>query len=334
METKKGAYKLLVLSSLIVIILTISLSSGGFFSWFKNITGQATTQTVIVNITIGAGTAPTIIYIFNASLAGGISLNEGPSNTNITINFTANDSDGAANLNDTSARINITKSGESVARFNSTCSKIATAGAAVNYSCIVPLAWFDIDGIWVINATISDLSGNNASNSSASLTINTLSAFVSGPASMTFATISAGATNQTSDNDPIRLNNTGNQYIYRGKIDINATSLRGETDNSKYLYVGNFSVSNDTGSSRECDILSGTAGGSAVNLTNTSGSSFTPINGTIINAALQRGNFTVNDGTAQEDLYVCLRTAGSELSQQSYSTSSLGAWTVRVTTGQ
>ena len=48
-------------------------------------------------------------------------------------------------------------------------------------------------------------------------------------------------------------------------------------------------------------------------------------------AVLEEGNFTINDNvTGQEQLFVCLTLAGAELSQQAYSTSELGAWTIRI----
>ena len=53
----------------------------------------------------------------------------------------------------------------------------------------------------------------------------------------------------------------------------------------------------------------------------------------ISGANLSNGNFTVGDGdTGQEELYLCLRYAGTELSAQSYSTGNEteGLWTVEV----
>jgi len=55
-------------------------------------------------------------------------------------------------------------------------------------------------------------------------------------------------------------------------------------------------------------------------------SQYTNVTGSILSA----GNYTIDDGTAQEQLYFCIRTIGSELTDQSYSTSDQGAWTVRI----
>ena len=49
-------------------------------------------------------------------------------------------------------------------------------------------------------------------------------------------------------------------------------------------------------------------------------------------ANLTRGNYTINNNyEGQEELYVCLRYAGSELTTQSYSTADQGTWTVKIT---
>ena len=42
------------------------------------------------------------------------------------------------------------------------------------------------------------------------------------------------------------------------------------------------------------------------------------------------GNFTVNDGTAQEEVYICLEEAGPELDAQTYSTTGYGAWNLKI----
>ncbi len=317
--------------SILIILFTSSFVSAGFFDWFNKITGRAsTTGSVDINISVGAGSAPVVILVYNTSFAGGVTLNDGPSNTNLTINFSVRDADGATNLNTTSAFMNVTKSNEPT-RANYSCSQISSSGNDANYSCKVSLFWFDSDGVWTINASIKDMSSNFAANDTTILTINTLTGFV-GTGALSFSTLNPGATNQT-PTTAIRLNNTGNQNIFKGGISVNATSLRGETDDTKYLYSGNFSISNSSGASNpQCDIITSTAAGTAINLTSVSGESFIKVNGTSINATLMRGNYTINNGaTGQEDLYACLRLAGTELTQQAYSTLSFGPWTIKIT---
>ena len=94
----------------IFIILMAFTTTAGIFDWLKKITGEAV-QTVKLNITIGAGTAPQIINISQMTPAG-ITLTEGPLSTNLSYNFSVYDADGATNLNDTSATVNLTMFGE------------------------------------------------------------------------------------------------------------------------------------------------------------------------------------------------------------------------------
>ncbi|MBS3092933.1 hypothetical protein J4466_05960 [Candidatus Pacearchaeota archaeon] len=292
--------------------------------------GNQNSTVFYVNTTAPSNTPPQIVQVFNSSfIQSGITLNDGPSDTNITINFTAYDAEGASNLNSSSAMINITRGGEPV-RANSSCAQINAAGNQANYTCQVTLYWFDSDGPWNITASIKDNLQEFAQNSTTTLVINTLTGFVVS-SSLSFSSINPGSVNNTPTGN-LRLNNTGNQMIVTGSISVNATSLRGEQDITKYFYSGNFSISNNTAAGKpECDILTSSGGGTAINLSEISGNSFVPVNGTYVNATLTRGNFTVNNGeTGQEDLYICLRIAGSELSSQAYSTSSLGSWTIKI----
>ena len=317
-KIKRGA--LIVILSLFITILIIAMTSAGLIEWFKaKITGEVT-QTTIVNVTVGAGgNAPTIVFVFNDS-TDAVTLKDGPSNINISINFTARDSDGAVNLDSSKARVNVTKTGEAT-RYNSTCSQIESSGNDANYSCLIDMWWFDGAGGWTINATITDLGNNEAYNSTTTLNVKSLTGFNLGPATVTFATIAAGATNTTSTTSPL-LNNTGNTAISDGNIQVNATHLVGETTTSEKIYTGNMTAGATTGSNAECNFPA-----TAAQMNLTSGAVYTAISG----ANLSAGNYTLSDGTAQEQLYVCITLAGSELSQQAYSTLQEGAWTIQVT---
>ena len=50
----------------------------------------------------------------------------------------------------------------------------------------------------------------------------------------------------------------------------------------------------------------------------------------VIGASLPKGNYSLDDGTGQEEIYTCLEAANSDLTQQSYSTAEEGAWTMRI----
>ena len=273
-----------------------------------------------VNVTPVSNTAPQITKVFNETYDSGITLSVGPSDTNITINFSVTDAQGVEDLDNATAMANITKIGEQL-RQNLSCSQTEADGTNANYSCSIPMYWFDSDGIWNIEAYIKDNSGLPALNDTTTLVVNTLTGFAAGPTPLSFAEINPGSYNNTATN-AIILNNTGNQNITAGTIEVNATDLKGEENNALALHSGNFSISPITGVAKpECDINENTA--TRMNIT--SGNYVS-----IASANITKGNFTINDGTSQEQLYVCLTFAGSELSKQAYSTKEGGAWTIRI----
>jgi DNA-directed RNA polymerase specialized sigma24 family protein len=273
-----------------------------------NVTNNAT---ILISTITSISNPPNITLV---SAIPAVNLNEGPVATTVNVNFTAYDADGASNLNDSSAMVNFTRAGEA-ARANVTCAKINTIGNYANYSCNVLMYWFDGAGTWNVTAFIKDASNAVASNTSATFTVNALTGFVASPNSVAFSSLTPGAANQTATNDPVVLNNTGNQNISIGNIQINSTNLKGESNSLLALFANNFSVGISTGGNAECDA------------TNLSRGLFVGVS----SAFLPRGNFTVNDGsTGQEQLYFCLKKAGTELTSQAYSTSSEGSWTIKI----
>jgi len=306
----------LVFCSIFLILISISFASSGFFDWFDKITGKATQPTQL-NISV-ANNAPLITNIqisTTNALASGVL-------TSVNVNFTAYDADGSANLN-TFGKINFTKTGEAV-RSNATCVQLNKFGTNyANYTCWVNMWYFDINGAWNIAAEINDTSNSIGLNTTHTFSVDSNTAFNT-VGSVTFAEINPGEINTTSaaSNNYIQLNNTGNDDINAAGIDLNATDLVGEQNANYAIYAGNFSISNSTGSSIEC------SGGTSVLMNS---SQYTLINATLVNTNLSRGNFSLNNGvTAQEQLYPCLRLAGSEIMGQYYSTSNKGSWTVRI----
>jgi len=133
------------------------------------------------------------------------------------------------------------------------------------------------------------------------------------PQSLTYSGVLPNSVNQTASDDPIIVNNTGNANL---TVQINATSLYGKTDNSKAIYAGNFSVGLTTGAANpECGLSA----------TTLSESTFTTITGAVVG----RGNLSLNDGTAQEELYFCIKEIGS-ITSQTYSTQQEGSWIIKV----
>lgn len=308
MTSRRGVF-VFVLAVFLVLVAS-SFASAGLGEWFGRITGMVTSNPVNVNITVSDVVAP-VVYSVNVIPA--VNLNEGPSSTVVVVNFSASDS---SDLNDSSTVINLTRSGEAVRANTTNCVRIASAGNNnVNYSCNVRFFWFDGAGDWNIAVGVKDASGNFGMNLTKTVTINALTGFVSSPAALTWAAIIPGSSDQVSINDPVLINNTGNQDISAGSVQLNTTHLKGEVDSTKALYAGNFSAGVTTGGNAECGA------------TTMAPSVYTAIG----SAALPRGNFTVNDNsTGQEQVYFCLKYAGTELTSQAYSTSNMGAWTLKI----
>ncbi|MEK6893667.1 MAG: hypothetical protein AABX07_05705, partial [Nanoarchaeota archaeon] len=293
-----------------------SIASGGYvvryYCWdAQNNLNSTATRGFAIN------SAPQIIAVYNNSMTSlSTGPNEAPAVTGVIINFTAYDADGIGDLNDSTARINFTKTGEDL-RLNLSCAKYQSGGNYANYTCNVTMFWWDGTGVWNITAYIKDNQTNSAVNTTTSFFVGERTAFVMSPASLTWPGIAPGAVNQTSNNDPLLLNNTGNDDIAVNEIGINATNLLGESNPSFALWANNFSVSPFTGASKEeCNSSAATMNASV----------YTNVTG----ALLPAGNFTINNGTGQEQLYFCLRLIGSELTTQDYSTAGTGAWTIRI----
>ncbi|MFH1290293.1 MAG: hypothetical protein ABIH92_02690 [Nanoarchaeota archaeon] len=302
-----------VVALFLIIFIFISITSAGIGDWFKGITGKATNP-VDLNITAGV---PQIIHVFNDSMtdvAGG--LNSGPSSTSIVINFSVYSPSGAGNLNHSTAKVNFTRSGEDL-RQNLSCINIQSSGDYANYSCNVTMWWWDGAGAWDITAFIEDNDTNSAQNTTTDFTVGSTTGFDLSPSALTWPGIAAGTYNITPDG-PILMNNTGNQGIgiTTGNITVNATNLRGESDPTKALWAGNFSIGVSTGGSppAECS-------GSTMNA---------GVYTNVSSATLPADNYTVNDGsTGQEQLYFCLKVVGSEITTQSYSTANESSWTIQ-----
>ncbi|MEK6919250.1 MAG: LamG-like jellyroll fold domain-containing protein [Nanoarchaeota archaeon] len=244
--------------------------------------------------------------------------------TKATFNFTVNDVNGYADV--IIVKANFTNG--TILRSNETCEASGIINStARNYNCTIGIWYFDSAGTWNVTVYARDSVSNIAQNTTTSFSLAQTAAFIiypngtTGGTSFTFSGINPGETNKTPTNNPLTLNNTGNQPINSG-ISINATNLVGETNNLYSLYAGNFTVGINTGGSPllEC----GGTGSSRMTR-----SVYTEI----IGATLPVGNLSAGGGAAQEQLYICLTKAGNEISEQAYSTtgpSSTGAWTIKI----
>jgi len=302
----------IIISLGILIILILPLMSAGFFDNFFDklgITGKAGTQPVTINITVTSGSAPTIPQVSNFTSTIIDGPNEGPNPTYISINFTAKDTDGFGNLDDNSATATITKSGETN-RTNMSCAWWADYNTEyANYTCNITMWWFDGAGDWTIHVNISDAQSNIGTNSTKTFSVGTTDGLTNNITSVNFPSISPGATDTASTNNAY-LNNTGNMNQW---LEVNVTNVVGESNAAYLLGASNFSVN-------------GTSTCAAGVMTHN-----TYLN--ISDAELPKGNYTLNDGTAQEILFFCIKESNSDLEAQYYSTggaNSFGPWIIKV----
>ena len=305
-----------ILFGVFILILFINLSSADFYDWFGKITGRVTTGQTNVSVALN-GTNGVTLLVYNSSL-GSVSPTE-DGTTTATIYIVVNDTDGVSDINDTSVNVTFYKTGETN-RGNNSCQLLSDLTAqTANYTCAVSMYYFDSSSTWNIIACARDLgNGTYVCNSTTTFTYNQLQALTLSPNSITWATLTPGGTNQTSNNDPSIVNNTGN-YNFTN-VTVKGFNLHGEVVTTTFINVANFTVANNTGSTAECD-TSPTVNNATV-----------LSNGTAIqikHSLLTRGNHSVNNGaTGQEQLYHCILTV-PQVQSQTYSTSYAGgAWII------
>ena len=303
MKMKRG--KIIIAFLVISLITIIPLISAGFFDEiYSKITGKATSDTTALNITIG-NAEPTITWVESIS-------SKNPTEdtiTSITFTFTVTDTDGYINVDTNSAKAYFQKGGETT-RSNLSCVNTDNSGDDANFSCTIDMWYFDLNTDWTINVTAKDINDAYAENSSTTFTYNILPAMKMSPTSLGWPSVSLTDTDTGSDDDPIVINNTGNDNGLT--INVASYDLEGEDTNTEYIFANNFTV----GLTSE-----GCSGTAMVNNTGTE----------VGSAVLNKGNHSINDGsTGQEEIFFCLKGVPQDISAQSYSSAAFGAWTVEI----
>ncbi len=258
--------------------------------------------------TLDENTPPQIISVYNSTEMTDISSgpNEGPVVTYVLLNFTAYDEQGFDNLDDSSVQVNFSLAGES-SRVNSSCALLGDYDTNyANYTCNVTMWWWDAPGTWSINASIEDVDGNSGFNDSTTFAVGSTTGFLANSTNVNWPDIPPGATNIEALS-PMLLNNTGNEEI---NVEVNATNLTGESYSNYALGASNFSVHTSPG-----------CGGTQM---------FWYQYTTVVGAVIPKGNYSLNDGTAQETIYFCLEESNANLISQAYSTTQQGSWTIRI----
>ena len=302
-----------ILFYLMIIPLTNSVSLGGFF---EDITGRYTSAPTNVTIAVGS------LKVFNITTIPSQTVVEN-SMLNVSVSYLVDADAGVVSLSNTSAIVEVNfSSGGTDYIHRTVCNRQADFNSTrANYTCSVYIWYYEAPGTWVVQANITDLNGNYAKND-ATFSLSDTTAIIFAPQSLTWATISAGTKNQTSNNDPVKINNTGNHNSAAAAVRVTAINLIGVTTPANLIPAANFSVFNATGASNpEC----GNSGPTPlVNNTATG----------LIGLYLQRGNNSLQslNGIGSQALYFCLSDVplAAVLSAQTYSTNNSGSWTISV----
>ncbi len=285
----------------------LSQAKHAFFSDSNLITGELVAANVSATVGNAAPVAGAIVLSTGADTIPAQSVTE-DGIKDVYVNFYATDANGASDIN-VSSRVNLTlvnETGSGVdTSYNTSCyAELDVDGTTANFSCSVEIHYWYAAGTWNITAAVNDAAGLIDENRT-NFTLSETTAFAISPEGMTFPGLTLGAENVTSDNDPIVVNNTANDYIDSNNVRIAGLDLVGEVTDSIAITTANFTVAPFNGDSppQEC------VNTALVNNTATG------INSTDLAA----GNKTIAN-TAVENLYICLNIVPTGLTAQTYST--------------
>ncbi len=168
----------------------------------------------------------------------------------VLISFNVTDSDGASNINASTAIINFTLGNPGFSQFYTNISAVASSefgtcyngtdgSTSVQINCTVVLPYFaNASSSWVVNISVKDTNGGTGRNDTLRFTYNTLSALNLPNASINFSSVNLGQ--QDVPSNRLILNNTGNDDF--DQINISVADLIGQSISSEFVGVGNFSV--------------------------------------------------------------------------------------------
>ncbi|MBS3076911.1 hypothetical protein J4233_01430 [Candidatus Pacearchaeota archaeon] len=303
----------------ILILMSAYLVSAGIGDWFKGITGRATTGEANATITL-SGTNSVSVIIWNYTITGISAVED--TTARILFNISVTDADGAADINDSSVDINVTRASEAT-KVNDSCAYNGGQTATTrNYSCAFDMWYFEEAGTWTITAIANDNGNMTYIQNTSTFYYGSTQAMKISPGSLTWAGVSPGQKNQTSNNDPMLFNNTGNYMV--SNLTVIGIDLIG-ADTSYSIGVNNLTV--DIATSGAC------SGSACVECVVDAVSGVTMQNNTelrIVNANVTRGNHSVNDGsTGQEQLYFCMPLVPSNILSQAYTTPDEWTFTIR-----
>ena len=260
--------------------------------------GAPTTVNFTVNLSLGGNAAPVVTWV-----QSGLTPNPTESTTTtVWIQFNASDNNGHADMDYTTASVILTRAGESERASVATCDNFNNDSLVKQFNCSVNMYYYDEDGAWTINASVSDFSAASDDDTGTTLTYGTLQALRGSPLGISFGTVNLGQNLSAPDN-PLVLNNTGNQNFTQ--INLTAYDLTGTDNPAQYIAASDLYV--NASLDELGDQLSNNT---MVVLTN--GTLYRDIGGTDVN----------------RDLYFWVDVPTSGLSNQNYTASSL--WQIEV----
>ena len=202
----------------------------------------APTDTFSSNVTVG-NSPPNITYVNNS-----FSINPSAATTReVVIRFNATDNNSASDFNDATAEVNITLDG--VTRTSHTCTPEGLAGVLESWECNITINYWEKPGNWNITAYVEDTAGNSTMNDTYWMTVGNADHIDVIETALSFSG-SAGQQNRPASENPLTINNTGNQNYTI--VNITGTVLSGGGDN---IGPSNFTV-NVTDGSGEGEALS------------------------------------------------------------------------------
>jgi hypothetical protein len=218
--------KIILLSSSIFIITILVLITPSIIP-VLGVSGNITSFNVTLSVNSGS---PNITYVQAIS----DSPNEGGTKT-VHFYFNATHPNGVANIPASGAHVRINQSGTLLQ--DTSCIISSTDGLTLNrFDCNITIYYYTLPGTWTINATITDLASNRATNTSILYTNGNTYGVALKTNSITFGG-TPGATNVAANENPQYVNNTGNMNF--AQINLTAYNLQ---SGSNILGVGNFTA--------------------------------------------------------------------------------------------
>lgn len=243
-------------------VLVLSFVNAG---WLDKLFGKEP-QLAPQNFTVEVGNvAPAII---NVQTLANFDL-EAASPKNITINFTAEDPNGASTLDGTTTYVILNRTGEPL-RTNTMgdCILIGSAGNQANYSCNVTMWYYDDNGQWDINISIADDGGLRAENSTESFEVNLLRHISLSPPTIDFPTVVQGQTNIISNQNTTVTNDGNFEVPEDGGFSIKSQNLNGTTIITEIIPGDNFNSTGSSGAATVCTGGTQLSTGVAINIPN------------------------------------------------------------------